>query len=117
MLKKQGDFIGRRLAQRAGLNDAQRLQLVGVRPLSRTARVRNGSQLVAAQTPGTSLGYVTSATPAVEFEGWVGLALLSGGRQRLGERLTARAPVHDETVEVQILDAHMLDAENARVRS
>jgi methylglutamate dehydrogenase subunit C len=85
--------------------------------VSRTARLRNGSQLVAPEAPDTSLGYVTSATPSVEFEGWVGLALLAGGRQRLGQRLTARSPVHRETVEVQILASHMLDAENTRVRS
>ena len=117
LLKSQGDFIGRTLAQRAALNDVQRLQLVGVRPVSRTARLRNGSQLVAPAAPEVSLGYVTSATPSVEFEGWVGLALLAGGRGRLGQRLLARAPVHDETVDVQILASHMLDPENTRVRT
>jgi len=117
LLKNQGDFIGRTLAQRAGLRDVQRLQLVGVRPVSRRARLRNGSQLVAPAAPEVSLGYVTSATASVEFEGWVGLALLSGGRGRLGQRLLARAPVHDETVDVQILASHMLDPENTRVRS
>jgi sarcosine oxidase subunit alpha len=117
LLKNQGDFIGRTLAQRAGLSDVQRLQLVGVRPVSRTARLRNGSQLVAPAAPEVSLGYLTSATASVEFEGWVGLALLSGGRGRVGQRLLARAPVHDETVDVQILASHMLDPENTRVRS
>jgi len=117
LLKQQGDFIGRTLAQRPGLTVSERLQLVGVRPVAPTARLRNGSQLVAAQAPGASLGYLTSATRSLEFQGWVGLALLSGGRQRLGQRLLARSPVHDESVEVQILSAHMLDAENTRVRS
>ena len=117
LLKKQGDFIGRTLAQRAGLNAAERLQLVGVRPTDRSERLRNGSQLVAREAPDVSLGYLTSATPSVEFEGWVGLALLSGGRQRLGQRLLARSPIHKETVELQILGSHMLDPENVRVRS
>jgi len=117
LLKKQGDFIGRTLAQRAARDAPERLQLVGVRPTDPSARLRNGSQLVTRAAPDESLGYLTSATPSVEFEGWVGLALLSGGRQRLGQRLLARSPVHDETVEVQILGAHMLDPENARVRS
>jgi len=117
LLKKQGDFIGRTLAQRAALNAAERLQLVGLRPTSGAQRLRNGSQLVARGSPDISLGYVTSATPSVEFQGWVGLALLSGGRQRIGERLVARSPVTDESTEVQILAAHMLDPENTRVRS
>jgi methylglutamate dehydrogenase subunit C len=117
LLKKQGDFIGRVLAQRPGLTAPERLQLVGVRPVDHSRRLRNGLQLVAPGASDTSLGYVTSSTPSVEFEGWVGLALLSGGRERIGQRLIARSPVHEETTEVQILSPHMLDPENARVRA
>jgi sarcosine oxidase subunit alpha len=117
MLKKHGDFIGRTLAQRPGLTASERLQLVGVRPLDRTRRLRNGTQIVAAETRGTSLGYVTSATPSVEFAGWLGLALLSGGRKRTGQRLLGVAPLHDETTELQIVSPHMLDPENTRVRA
>jgi sarcosine oxidase subunit alpha len=117
LLKKQGDFIGRTLAQRAALAGPERLQLVGVRPSDRTQRLRNGSQLVAPEARDESLGYLTSATPSVEFEGWVGLALLRGGRQRIGARLLARSPVHEEATEVQILSPHMLDPENTRVRA
>jgi glycine cleavage system aminomethyltransferase T len=47
MLKQQGDFIGRALSQRAGLNAPDRMQLVGVRPVNRARRLRNGAQLVA----------------------------------------------------------------------
>jgi sarcosine oxidase subunit alpha len=117
MLKKQGDFIGRTLAQRPGLAEAERLQLVGVRPVDRSRRLRNGTQLVAHEMRGASLGYVTSATPSVGFAGWVGLALLSGGRERTGQRLLGLAPVHDESAEVQIVSPHMLDPENTRVRA
>jgi heterotetrameric sarcosine oxidase alpha subunit len=117
MLKKQGDFIGRALAQRAGLVAPGRLQLVGVRPVDRARRLRNGTQLLAPQSRADSLGYVTSSTPSVELEGWVGLALLSGGRQRLGQRLIGASPVHDETTEIEIVSPHMLDPENARVRA
>jgi glycine cleavage system aminomethyltransferase T len=117
MLKKHGDFIGRTLSRRAALGARGRLQLVGVRPIERTQRLRNGLQLVAPKARQLSLGYVTSSTPSVELEGWVGLALLAGGRQRIGERLTALSPVHDEATEVQIVSPHMLDAENQRVRA
>jgi heterotetrameric sarcosine oxidase alpha subunit len=117
LLKKQGDYIGRTLAQRAALASPERLQLVGVRPSDRAQRLRNGSQLVATSARDESVGYLTSVTPSVEFEGWVGLALLRGGRQRLGARLLARSPVHEEATEVQVLSAHMLDPENTRVRA
>jgi glycine cleavage system aminomethyltransferase T len=117
MLKKHGDFIGRALSQRAGLTAPDRLQLVGVRPLERRHRLRNGLQLVAPQARTTSLGYVTSSTPSVELDGWVGLALVAGGRQRLGQRLIGTSPVHDETTELEIVSPHMLDPENVRVRA
>ncbi len=117
MLKPQGDFIGRVLSQRAALEAADRLQLVGVRPAVRTRRLRNGMQLVAPEAPTASLGYITSSTPSVELEGWVGLALLTGGRARIGTRLTAASPLHDERLEVEIVSPHMLDPENTRVRA
>jgi methylglutamate dehydrogenase subunit C len=117
LVKKQGDFVGRVLAQRAGLTAPERLQLVGIRPVERSRRLRNGMQLVAPQAREASLGYVTSSTPAVEFDGWVGLALLSGGRERHGQRLIGLSPVHNETTEVQVLSPHMLDPENNRVRA
>ena len=70
-----------------------------------------------AAAAGESLGYVTSCTPSTELEGWVGLALLANGRQRVGEQLTGVAPVHGERTELRIVSPHMLDPENARVRA
>ena len=117
LLKRDGDFIGRTLSGRPGLATPDRLQLVGLRPVNPAGRLRNGSQLVDAGERGTSLGYVTSSTPAVALDGWVGLALLARGRQRIGTRLIATSPIHDEHTEVEILSPHMLDPENQRVRS
>ena len=117
LLKKNGDFVGRALSQRPGLSAPDRLQLVGVRPVDRTLRLRNGAQLVTPTARTSSLGYVTSSTPSVEVEGWVGLALLADGRRRIGERLIATAPIHDESTEIEIVSPHHLDPENVRVRA
>jgi heterotetrameric sarcosine oxidase alpha subunit len=117
MLKQHGDFIGRALSQRAALSAPGRLQLVGVRPVDRPQRLRTGAQLVAPGSRTTSLGYITSSTPSVELVGWVGLALLAGGRQRIGERLISRSPIHGETTEIEIVSPHMIDPENIRVRA
>ena len=117
LLKLNGDFIGRALTQRPGLTAAGRLQLVGVRPIDSSRRLRNGAQLVTAGERSMSLGYLTSATPAVAFEGWAGLALLTDGRRCFGERLYASSPVHDEFTEVAIVTPHMYDPENQRVRA
>jgi heterotetrameric sarcosine oxidase alpha subunit len=117
MPKKSGDFIGRALATRPGLAAPDRLQLVGVRPVDRARRLRNGMHLVTPGVRSTSLGYVTSSTPSVELEGWVGLALLAGGRQRIGTRLLGTSPIHGESTELEIVSPHMLDPENTRVRA
>ena len=117
LLKQQGDFIGRALAERPGLKAADRLQLVGVRPVDRTRRLRNGTQLVSPAQPNVSLGYVTSCTPSVELEGWVGLALVAAGRSRIGTRLNGAAPVHGERTELELVSPHMVDPENLRVRA
>lgn len=116
MLKKRGDFVGGALSHREALSAPARLQLVGVRPLDRTRRLRNGSHLVTSRERSVSLGYITSSTPSVEFDGWVGLALLAGGRKRIGLKLLAVSPVHNETQEVEIVSPHMVDPENTRVR-
>jgi len=117
MLKKSGDFIGRSLAGRPALSAPDRLQLVGVRPVDRRQRLRNGMHLVTPEARSASLGYVTSSTPSVEVEGWVGLALLAGGRQRIGARLLGTSPIHGEVTDVEIVSPHMLDPENTRVRA
>ncbi len=117
MLKASGDHIGRSLARRAGLLAPDRLQLVGVRPVDATRRLRNGTQLVAASARSTSLGYVTSSTPSAELPGWVGLALVAGGRARIGERLLGVSPVHAETTDIEVVSPHHADAGNTRVRA
>ncbi len=73
LLKKQGDFVGRTLVRNVrGLRATDRLQLIGVRPVDRTQRLRNGAQLLSDEQRGVSLGYITSSTPSVELHGWVG---------------------------------------------
>ena len=117
MLKKQGDFIGRTLAQRPGLVAPDRLQLVGVRAVDPAKRLRNGTQLVAPDDRTRSLGYITSSTPSVELPGWVGLALVAGGRARIGQRLLGLSPVHGESTDIAIVSPHHLDPDNSRVRA
>ena len=117
MLKKTGDFIGRALVQRAGLLATDRLQLVGVRPLDRSQRLRNGMQIVERASPTTSLGYITSSTPATADGSWLGLALVSGGTARTGAQLLGVSPIHDARVRLQLVSPHMFDPENARVRA
>jgi heterotetrameric sarcosine oxidase alpha subunit len=117
LLKRQGDFVGRALCQRPGLNAPDRLQLVGVRAIESGGRLRNGAQLLRPGGGGSSLGYLTSVSPAAALDGWVGLALLAAGRARLGQRLVAASPAHGEHTDILVVSAHMFDPENLRVRA
>lgn len=116
MLKKKGDFIGRALAQRPGLLDPERLALVGVRPVDKTQRLRNGAHLIE-KPDGGSLGYLTAACMSAELEGWIGLALVSGGPARIGTRMIAAYPLLNENIAVEIVSQHFVDPENERVRA
>jgi sarcosine oxidase subunit alpha len=115
--KTDGDHIGATLARRPALQGAGRLELVGVRPVDSEQRLRNGTHVIDPDAPTTSLGYVTSCTPATEQVGWVGLALLNDGRIRIGQRLLAVSPMHHESYAVEIVSPHHLDPENRRVRA
>src|SRR4051812_10813996 len=94
--KKSGDYVGRVLAGRPGLLDEDRPALVGLRVLDGGA-VKAGAHLVESGSPQTSLGFVTAACPATEDGHFLGLALLSKGRERLGQRLTAADPVRSHS--------------------
>jgi methylglutamate dehydrogenase subunit C len=117
MLKARADFVGRTLAQRPGMVGAERQQLVGVRPIDRGRRLRNGAHIVAPEASAVSLGFVTSSTPSAAMQGWVGLALLARGRDRLGSQLMAASPLHAEHTAVEIVSPHMFDPESVRVRA
>jgi methylglutamate dehydrogenase subunit C len=118
LCKSGKDYIGSVLSRRPSLQSGgSRLELVGVRPLDGEQRLRNGTHLLDPQAPDQSLGFITSSTPATEQVGWLGLALVSGGHARHGQRLVAVSPVHRERYDVEITSPHHVDPENARVRA
>jgi sarcosine oxidase subunit alpha len=117
MLKKNGDFIGRVLAERPGLVDAKRPGLVGLRVLDSSRSVRAGAHLVRDASSRMSQGVVTAACPQTEGEGFIGLALLAGGPARIGEVLHASDPVRGEACDVAIVSPHFVDPDNTRVRA
>jgi methylglutamate dehydrogenase subunit C len=115
MLKKQGDFIGRRLADRPGMTDPNRQTLVAVTPVNPDQRLRNGALLVHPDHASHSIGFLTAACMSSLTDGWIGLALLAAGCERYGEVLVATSPVHDESIDVVISSPHRYDPESTRV--
>lgn len=92
--RKKADFIGKRSLARPEAQRPDRRHLVGLVPADGTSRIVEGSQLVAhgadlTAFPVPMAGHVTSAYPAGHDGRPFALALLDGGRDRIGEVLDA----------------------------
>ncbi|WP_251096447.1 sarcosine oxidase subunit alpha family protein [Streptomyces sp. Caat 7-52] len=119
VVSKQKDFIGKRSHSRADTSRADRRQLVGLLPSDRTTRLPEGTQLVAPDvpvTPGTGpvpmLGHVTSSYHSPALGRPFALALVAGGRARIGETLLA--PVGDDLVPVEVAGFVLYDPEGTK---
>jgi heterotetrameric sarcosine oxidase alpha subunit len=119
LVSRKKDFIGRALLNRPALKRDDRLQLVGLKGQAGAARVPAGAQLLAAPwtgVPQAPLGHVTAAVFSHALESPIALALLAGGRDRHGERLTAASPTTGESVEVVVGPPAHYDSAGARPR-
>ncbi|MGO2112467.1 MAG: sarcosine oxidase subunit gamma family protein, partial [Pseudoclavibacter sp.] len=121
-----GDFIGKRSYARADAQRPDRRQLVGVVPVAGGGAedaLAEGAQLVdaavaidaaaiSADAPIAMQGHVTSAYASAALGHRFGLALVSGGRDRIGGRLQ----VFDEgrVCDVELVSPTFVDPENAR---
>ncbi|WP_406109730.1 sarcosine oxidase subunit alpha family protein [Streptomyces sp. NBC_01003] len=119
VVSKRKDFIGNRSYSRADTTRADRKQLVGLLPTDRTTRLPEGSQLIAQETPLTPeagpvpmLGHVTSSYHSAALGRPFALALVAGGRARIGSTLLA--PVGDDLVPVEVTDSVLYDPEGTK---
>ncbi|MFG2522281.1 sarcosine oxidase subunit alpha family protein [Streptomyces sp. NPDC048527] len=119
VVSKRKDFIGNRSYSRADTTRTDRKQLVGLLPTDRTTRLPEGSQLIAQDTPLTPeagpvpmLGHVTSSYHSAALGRPFALALVAGGRARIGSTLLA--PVGDDLVPVEVTDSVLYDPEGTK---
>ncbi|MEV6494961.1 glycine cleavage T C-terminal barrel domain-containing protein, partial [Actinoplanes sp. NPDC051633] len=117
--KKKPDFIGKRSFTRAANLDPMRKQLVGLLPVDRRTVLPEGSQIVdfcadgrLPAPPVPMLGHVTSSYRSAELGRPFALALVRGGRSRIGE--TVHVPVGGDLVPVEVTGSVLVDPEGAR---
>ncbi|MER5433557.1 sarcosine oxidase subunit alpha family protein [Streptomyces sp. NPDC002588] len=114
--KKKPDFIGKRSFARADTVRPDRKQLVGLLPEDPGTFLPEGTHLVADSVlpapPVPMLGHVTSSYRSAALGRTFALALVKGGRDRVGERLYA--PVGDRLVPVTVASPVLYDPEGAR---
>jgi len=81
--------------------------------------IQAGAHLVAnaaPQEPAESLGHITSYTFSPALQKHIALALLTGGKARIGERLYASSPVRGVHVPVEVVDPCFFDPEGRRMK-
>ncbi|MGW8768050.1 sarcosine oxidase subunit delta family protein [Streptomyces sp. NPDC055815] len=114
--KKKPDFIGKRSYARADTLRPDRKHLVGLLPEDPAALLPEGTHLVADSElpapPVPMLGHVTSSYRSAALGRTFALALIKGGRDRIGERLYA--PVGDRLLPVTVASPVLYDPEGAR---
>ncbi|EJL30856.1 sarcosine oxidase subunit alpha family protein [Novosphingobium sp. AP12] len=98
VLKKKSDFVGRRSLTRPADSASDRLQFVGLRPLSGKAPPI-GAHL-ASTAGGGSEGYVTSAGHSPILSRGVALGMVKGGRSRMREVLRLASGGREDRVEI-----------------
>jgi sarcosine oxidase subunit alpha len=114
--KKKPDFVGKRSFSRTDTSRPDRKHLVGLLADDGSTLLPEGAHLVAAETlpepPVTALGHVTSSYHSAALGRTFALALIRGGRDRIGQRVWA--PIGDDLVPVTITESVLYDPEGAR---
>ncbi len=102
--RTKADFVGKRSLARAAMGDPARKQLVGLLTEDPSIVLEEGAQIVAGATqpiPMTMLGHVTSAYHGPALDRSIALAMVSGGRARMGD--TLHVPMPDRTIPVRVV--------------
>jgi sarcosine oxidase subunit alpha len=101
--KAKKDFVGKRSLARPAMMQGDRKQMVGLLTVDAKAVLEEGAQIVADPAepiPMTMIGHVTSAYWSTTLDRSIALALVRGGRARIGTRLSVPMPSGPIMVEV-----------------
>jgi sarcosine oxidase subunit alpha len=95
--KDDSDFIGRRSLRRPDMMRSDRKQLVGLLPVDPGVWLPEGAQVVSpehaeAAPPVPMLGHVTSSYRSPVLDRTIALAMVAGGRDRVGGHVVSPAP-------------------------
>ncbi len=112
------DFIGKHLARRFGLTAADRLQLVGLKPVEPANTIRAGSHLLregAKPSLTNDQGHVTSACYSPTLGSPIALALMKSGRERHGEKIVVWDGLRNEEFTAIVGPPVFVDPENTKL--
>ena len=114
--KKKPDFIGKRSFARADNSRPDRKNLVGLFPQDDRLVLPEGAQIVLTAElpppPVPMVGHVTSSYPSATLDRTFALALLEGGRERIGS--TVHVVVEDVPRPVKVVGPVVFDPDGSR---
>jgi sarcosine oxidase subunit alpha len=116
--KAKADFVGKRSLDRTSMQAATRKQLVGLRTRNASVVLEEGAQVAerAGQRPPMALlGHVTSSYASSVLGRPIALALVAGGRARMGQ--TLYVPMPDGDLEVEVTSPIFYDPTGARIHA
>ncbi len=114
--KKKTDFVGIRGLRRPDLVAEGRKQLVGLLTKDPKVVLEEGAQIVADPNqalPMTMIGHVTSSYWSENCGRSIALALVAGGKAKIGQ--TLYVPMPDKTIAVEVSDMVFVDKEGGRI--
>lgn len=120
MASTKKPFIGSVLRHREGLQAGHREKFVGLKPVTKTEKLRQGAHIVeqdASKMEGYNIGHVTSTTYSPAAGQNIALGLVRGGRNRIGDIVDVVFPLRDERVTVEIVDPVFYDPQGERVHA
>jgi sarcosine oxidase subunit alpha len=116
--KAKRDFVGKRSLSRPALVREDRKQLVGLLTTDPKVVLEEGAQIVLDPThpiPVPMIGHVTSSYWSATLNRSIALALVRGGRSRMGEELSI--PMPDGVIKAKVVDSILFDPKGERLNA
>ena len=114
--KSKEDFVGKRSLMRPAMSSPDRKQLVGLATVDPQVILEEGAQIASAaalQPPFKPIGHITSSYHSPILKRSIALAMVNGGRARMGQTLYVSMPGGD--IPVQVTSPVFYDAQGSRL--
>ena len=122
--KNKKDFIGKRSLSRPDTARDDRKQLVGLSPINKSDTIEEGQHIVEInklpnkiKNPIKYLGHVSSSYHSPNLNQSIGLAMIKGGNNLLGQKFFVTVSGKTQNIPVEIVNPVFIDPENKRLTS
>ena len=117
IVSKKKEFIGKRSFRRSDTAKSDRHHLVGLLPINKKKLLPEGAYIVNKDSfknnsKNSHIGYVTSSYTSDVLERTFALAMISNGRNKIGQ--IVEVPLGNEIIPAEIVDSVFYDKENRR---